>query len=112
MSNHPLDREYNVRYGLHIDVNVLDIGPAMISLLHETELTFISLHRDVKLEGRSWEMAAALSIIGVETTASGTLEEVSDGVLAFGPVPGIDVKKTLSPNLLTYNELHSIVISR
>ena len=64
-----------------------------------------------KIVGDSWEMAAVMAIKGRTGTYSGTLVEYRDGTAKFGPVRGVNVKRTLYKNLKTNSDILEIRVS-
>lgn len=101
LTSKPLLREYRQKGSLFVDNNLRNMGSHITSLLQDNGVKFISLRRDNIVEGRSWEMAAAHAIRDRVGVYSGTVDSYVDGVITFGPVPGVAVKKTLSIDLKT-----------
>jgi hypothetical protein len=64
-----------------------------------------------RIKGDSWEMAAVMAISGRPGTYSGTLVEYSNGTARFGPVRGVDVKRTLYKELITQDDISGIRVS-
>jgi hypothetical protein len=97
---------------VHIDVNLRDVSLAMASLIGGN-FNYATLKRDNVVEGRSWEMGAALCLHNIKAMATGVVEsfETFKGgkIIHFGPVPGIKVKRTMTINLLTNEEIPRLV---
>lgn len=112
VSSMPVGKEYKLIQGVSFDVNIADIGPEIIPVLIDSDVRYVSLRRDLRVDGRSWEMAAAMACIGSTGNYTGTVEAYADGVVLFGPVPCIDIKKRVVSNVKTSNEIKSVSLSR
>lgn len=97
---------------LNVDVNLREIGNEMVNLLSHKGYNYVSLRRNNIVEGRSWEMAAAMSLFDEMGVYSGTVESVSDSKIEFGPVPGVPIKRLLYNKLKTSTEVTFLSISR
>ena len=64
-----------------------------------------------RIVGDSWEMAAVMAIKGRPGTYSGTLTEYTNGTAKFGPVRGVNVKRTLYNGLKTHTDISEIRVS-
>uniref|UniRef100_A0A2V0RJW0 Uncharacterized protein n=1 Tax=viral metagenome TaxID=1070528 RepID=A0A2V0RJW0_9ZZZZ len=113
MSNSALDRKYRMMNGVAFDTNLRDVGEAITRMLRDYGITHVSLKRDNVVEGRSWEMGAAKSLLGIEDTSTGTvlLYEPNERV-TFGPVLGIPTKRYMITNLEDSDTTPYIALSR
>uniref|UniRef100_A0A2V0RJ17 Uncharacterized protein n=1 Tax=viral metagenome TaxID=1070528 RepID=A0A2V0RJ17_9ZZZZ len=112
LSDAPLDRNYSHSKGIYIDENLRDIGEPMITLLKDYNVKYLSLKRDNVVVGRSWEMAATQALLGKQGTYSGTVEQYDSSTIRYGHVPGLSTKRILSPNVITYENLEYVSLSR
>jgi hypothetical protein len=109
VSDAPLDKQYRRINGVDVDENIKDVGTEVIEAMIANNLRYISLRRNVIVEGRSWEMAAAMAIMGVRGVYSGEIVKyVHPNSFLFGPVPAIDIKRKIVKNLITYENLPMI----
>lgn len=112
LSTSPIDRSYVLTDGIYIDKNLRDIGIHITKLLIDYGVRFVSLRRNNVIIGRSWEMAAAQGLLGDTGTYSGTVEEYNSSTIRYGNVPGLSVKRILSPNVVTFEQLEYRSLSR
>jgi hypothetical protein len=105
LTNYSLNRSYRKINNISVDVNLRDIGPELIKLLSQTKYNFVSLKRNVIVEGRSWEMAAVHALHNVNGVFSGTVIKVTDGKSYFGEVPAVTMKSKIYKNLITSLEV-------
>jgi hypothetical protein len=112
LSADKLDRTYRMVNGVYFDVNLLDVNPLIADILFDFGVRFVSVLRNNRIEGRSWEMSAVCSILGLNGAFSGTVVSKEKDMITFGLVPGLRTKRTLVDNLISSNELPYIAISR
>jgi hypothetical protein len=101
----PLHRVYEDYDGVKIDANIKDVGKPIRKVLRGYKPIYLSLARDVTLEGRSWEMGVIQAINGSPGVYSGTVVGLNGGVVMYGPVPGLRIKKKMYNGLISYNNL-------
>jgi hypothetical protein len=76
-------------------VNLKDIGATLLNLMRHYNVKYVTLFRDVRMEGRSWEMAAMEALLGNAGVYSGTVDAFEDDRVLYGPVPGLMQKRKL-----------------
>lgn len=102
-----------MQHGIYVDTNIKDISQRMAAFLLSRGLNHVTLRRNVHVEGRSWEMAAAMGALDFSGVYSGVISEyVPDVKIIFGPVPAIKIKKKLYTNLITSDDVPQISLSR
>jgi len=62
------------------------------------------------IKGDSWEMAAVMGMLGRPGAFTGTLHSYDGKRAIFGPVRGVDVKRTLYDNLISFSDIPSVRI--
>lgn len=112
MSDTPLNRNYRQIKGILIDKNLLDVSDDIISLLKSFNIKYVSLKRDFKVGGRSWEMSATMSLLGRPGCYTGEIEYITDKIIKFGTTPGVDSKRKVNNSVLTALDVDSISLSR
>ena len=91
---------------IFIDSNITDIGADILKALTLNGVMYVSLKRNIKVGGRSWEMSAAMALIGRNGVYSGEVESFTPPLsFTFGKVPGINIKEKLADNLITSIDL-------
>lgn len=109
LSMNPINRKYIYNEGIYIDVNIRDVGVDIINAFHDFGIRYVSLRRNVIVEGRSWEMSAAMALLNEEGVYSGVVDMYKPPRhFSFGAVPAVDVKRKLFRKLITYIELPRI----
>jgi len=108
----PLNRDYIEKGGIYFDKNLKDKGMSIVDFLSDRGVRYASLQRDNTVEGRSWEMAAVLSMCNIKRIASGTVNFYDGKIIRFGAVPGLQIKAKLVENLITNNEIPMLSISQ
>jgi hypothetical protein len=105
-----LNKEYKNYNGVNIDENLNNVGDALVQLGRALNIRYITIKRDLQIEGRSWEMAASKAMQGKVGTYSGTVESFDGSIILYGHVPGIELKRKLSNTLNTYkNDPHDLL---
>jgi hypothetical protein len=104
LSKHPLTKSYVRYHGTYLDKNIKDVGETIIKMVALCGWSYVSLKRDISIEGRSWEMACAHACVNVEGCYSGTVESLTSGLVRFGDVPGVPIKRMICNNVITSNE--------
>jgi hypothetical protein len=69
----------------------------------------VSIEGPSSVFGRSWEMACVMAAARKPGFYSGTVEDMSDGVVYFGPVMSLKEKSKLN-KIETYFEIPSVLI--
>jgi hypothetical protein len=108
-----LPKSYVKRYGVSVDTGISDISAKVALFLKDYGIRYVTLARDVLVEGNSWEMAAVMAVLAKPGAYSGTVVDyVKNERVTFGPVPGLRAKRKLATNLITMNEIPTISLSR
>lgn len=106
ISTNPLrGKVYKSVNELMIDENVKEAGATICAMVLHHGYDFISLKRNVPIEGRSWEMSAYKALTNEPGIFSGTVSLNPDGVIHFGDVPGKDIKLKVNKNVIFANTL-------
>uniref|UniRef100_A0A2V0R9H0 Uncharacterized protein n=1 Tax=viral metagenome TaxID=1070528 RepID=A0A2V0R9H0_9ZZZZ len=106
MSTNPIDREYVFYDGIYIDENIKNVGTHIMNAFRDYGIKYVSLKRNVIVEGRSWEMSAAMALLNKDGVYSGVVDMYEPPRrFSFGAVPAIDTKRKLSRKLITHIEL-------
>lgn len=112
LSDSPLNRNYRTEHGVFVDKNLRTAENLIMSLIKSSGHRYLSLGYNNVVVGRSWEMAAVNAILNNDGVFSGTLSEIRGGVAHYGPVPGVNLKRSLDKNLITVDEKSSDLLSR
>lgn len=95
--------------GLNVDTNIKDVGDNILDAMKLFGVTHVSLKRDVRVEGRSWEMCAAMALLDMNGTYSGVVTSyIKPKSFTFGEVPATNIKRRLTNKLITSIDLPSI----
>lgn len=89
------NKRYRIEGGIQIDINLKDVGATLLNLIRHYNVKYVTLFRDVHMEGRSWEMAAMEALLGNTGVYSGTVDAVENGKVFYGPVPGLLQKRKI-----------------
>lgn len=99
LSNQPVPG-HNYRFrgggnvGVNIDDELLSVGMAIIRLLVDNKIEFVTVHEPRKIHDRSWEMSAALAAQHKRPYfATGVVTEYHNGVVTYGPISGLSNKR-------------------
>ena len=65
----------------------------MLRMLSKSKIKYVTIRRDLAIEGRSWEMAASKAIQGIRGMFTGTVEAFTGDTVKYGEVPGLDYKE-------------------
>jgi hypothetical protein len=106
LSTEPLSgKSYYLFRGLSIDKNIKNVGAPIADVVIKSGYSFVSLKRDVPVEGRSWELSAYMALDGSSGIYSGTFDGMLDDEPVFGIVPGMELKRLVNDNVLSVNDL-------
>uniref|UniRef100_A0A2V0RJ69 Uncharacterized protein n=1 Tax=viral metagenome TaxID=1070528 RepID=A0A2V0RJ69_9ZZZZ len=98
----PLNRNYYTKGVIRIDENLRNIGDDILNMMIDNNLKYASLKNNNVVEGRSWEMAAAKSMLNEKGVYSGEVigYDAAHGP-TYGKVPAIHVKRQVYKNVIS-----------
>jgi len=110
VSKSPLDRNYVNLNGIHVDSNLRDFSHKMVEIVKHFGYKYVSLKRNNVVEGRSWEMAAIHALMKMEGIYTGEIKSFDKKSVTFGAVLGVDVKRRLSKNIISFMDKPTMLI--
>lgn len=107
------NKNYRNVNGVFVDKNIRDVSPQITSLFVARNVTYVSLLRDVVVEGNSWEMAGVRALLDDRDVYSGVIDHITtNDVIHFGAVPAIPIKRKLYEKLKTHVEIPYMSVPR
>uniref|UniRef100_A0A2V0RIY2 Uncharacterized protein n=1 Tax=viral metagenome TaxID=1070528 RepID=A0A2V0RIY2_9ZZZZ len=94
--------------GTSFNPRLLEIGDPIKEALRDLNVSKVDTDADADIHGRSWEMACVMAAMGHTGAYSGIVWGYDNGLVIFGPVPGVHIKKKLINNLKTVKNIPSI----
>jgi hypothetical protein len=92
-----------------IDRSLTDVLPHMKKLFNKLNVSSVDVIPDYRIVGRSWEMAAVMCALGYTGTFSGVVDTFNSKQIQFGSVSDIPVKRQLDEDLVTHEEVPSVL---